>query len=166
MSLPGLLIVSSVIAVALLFGVSCCLTVNPPSSLSHIRCSSFVPYVRGQTPRLQETPLCRTHQLALQDRTNGLERGMKHSKSAVFKLPSSTFVHNTQMLVHQSLLQNVNKSLHNCGVISHCGLIETAATLLILVCVLLCRLETWVWTLELRESLWATDRKVSQLTLF
>lgn len=47
--------------------------VNPPSSLSHICCSSFVPYVRGQTPRLQETSLCRTHQLTLQDRTDGLE---------------------------------------------------------------------------------------------
>lgn len=32
-------------------------------------------------------------------------------------------------------------------------------------CVLLYRpeLETWVWTLELRENLWATDRKVSHL---
>lgn len=47
--------------------------VNPPFSLSHVCCSCFVPYVRGQTSRLQETPLCRTHQLALQDRTDGLE---------------------------------------------------------------------------------------------
>lgn len=40
-----------------------------------------------------------------------------------------------------------------------CGLLSLAN--LYVACVSLCRLETWVWTSELRESLWATDRKVS-----
>lgn len=56
----------------------CWLSSHASIFLSHIRSSSFVPYVRGQTSRLQEAPLCRTHQLALQDRTNGLERGATH----------------------------------------------------------------------------------------
>lgn len=45
------------------------------SFLSHLCRCSFIPDVRGQTPGLQETSLRRTHKLALQDGTNGLERG-------------------------------------------------------------------------------------------
>lgn len=73
--------------------------VNRPSSSSHLRCSSFVPYVGGQTPGLQETPLCRTHQLSLQDGTNGLEWGKKHSASMEV-VNQFICTQNTQVLVH------------------------------------------------------------------
>lgn len=56
--------------------------VEPPFSHSHICCRSFVSYVRGQTPRLQEASLRRTYQLTLQDRTHGLEWSMMHPFSS------------------------------------------------------------------------------------
>lgn len=63
-----------------LFVLSLTRLVSSPPALSHLRRCSPFPHVRGQTPRLQETPVGRTHQLALQNRTHGLERGLNQSK--------------------------------------------------------------------------------------
>lgn len=59
------------------------------SFLSHLCRCSFIPDVRGQTPGLQETSLRRTHKLALQDRTNGLERGDALSLKSACQLVNS-----------------------------------------------------------------------------
>lgn len=65
---------------------------SPSSPLSHLRCCGSFPHVRGQTPRLQETPVGGTHQLPLQDRAHGLERGLKQPDDRHIYDPSPRIV--------------------------------------------------------------------------